>query len=116
MNDWSFAKRLSYTREEMEPKVSQEAMAELLVKAAAEHGITDKRGKPWFVTGKAVARWESGLGKPRDVLETVALWSEVTGVSLNWLLTGGAGDVIPRSPHVDADQQIFGFSEGEMAA
>lgn len=52
-----------------------------------QRGMAEKLG----VSSAAVAKWEADRGEPRHFLETMERWSEITGVSVAWLVGSRPG-------------------------
>lgn len=73
--------------EQTSDRIPEWTLGERLAKARRESGWTQAEMAGLLeVSPGAVANWESGHSQPRTFLETMRGWSELTGVSLGWLL------------------------------
>ena len=70
---WTLGDRLTKARQVAH--ISREEMA-------AQLGTT--KGSVW--------NWENDVSRPRDIIDTTRRWSDLTGVSIEWILGLRGGD------------------------
>jgi len=71
----------------VEPIIPEWSLGERMAKARRDAGYDQRRmAEAVGVSASAIAQWETDRSRPRDLLDLVNRWSEVTGVSRAWLL------------------------------
>jgi transcriptional regulator with XRE-family HTH domain len=62
-------------------------LGERLAKARRHAGLNqDEMAEKFGVSHATIAKWEVNKGQPRNFMDRIHQWSEITGVSETWLL------------------------------
>lgn len=62
-------------------------LGDRLAKARSKAGLTQEQmADKLDVSHSTVAKWEVGTGRPRDFMERMTQWAEITQVPVTWLL------------------------------